>query len=235
MSRLEGADAYLSRLDRLPLPSSTAIEHTVLDIAAAAAVLPTGELVAAAVRSLGGEADDPLIVNMVELVEEELALEPGPLVWLTGDRTAHVATLCDGVVLTHILSESERATSALSLEFDLAAFGRLEELSFEGDAIEPVSEESGQVEWIGPEGWLDRFDVDTVLAVRVDRAGTIDLQPLSEAPPVAPGLVAAVRRAYDEVVKESQLPVTGEELDLRAAGRGPSGVRHPSSAVERPL
>ena len=53
MSRREGRDAYLSRLDRLPLPSPAAIEHTVLDIAAAAAVLPMDELVAAAVRSLG--------------------------------------------------------------------------------------------------------------------------------------------------------------------------------------
>lgn len=227
-------EAYAKRLDRLPLPVAAEIKRALLDVAEASVVLPTEELVAVAVDQLGCERDDSLIVNLVERVEEELADDFGPLVWLVGDRTAHVASLCEGIVLTHVLNEPEREIGVLTVSFDLAGFGRIEELSFEGEPVEPVSVERGHLAWMGPHGWLDRFEVGTALAVRVSADGAIGLSPLTESPAVEPDLVELVRLVYDQVVEEPQLPVSGEDLifGLLAADRATfAAARAPLSTL----
>lgn len=202
-------DTYAARLDRLPLPSPAKIEQALLDLAAASVVVPTGDLVARTAERLGFDRDDPIMARLVEHVEEELTDEFGPLVWLSGDRTAHSATLREGIVLTHVLDESEKAIGALTVSFDLAGFGGVEEPSIDGA---PVSAEPGHLAWRGPDGWLDRFEVGTVLAVRVGPDGAIDLRALPEAPAVEPDLVVAVRQVYEQEVAEPQLPVSGEDL-----------------------
>jgi hypothetical protein len=45
---------------------------------------------------LGSSGDDPLVVRLVEHIEERLADEGGPLVRLPGDRTGHAARLSEG-------------------------------------------------------------------------------------------------------------------------------------------
>lgn len=207
-------DAYRAALGRLPLPGGPDIADALLEIAAAAVVLPSGDLIARATKALGYEGDDRIMVHLVERVEEDLADGFGPLAWVARDRTVHVEALCAGIVLTHVLTEAERSIGMLMVSFDLAGFARVDELTFDGDQIEAVSPASGLVAWAGPDGWLERFDAGRTLAVRVDRDGMLGLQPLPGAPPVDAGLVAAVRRVYDEAVEEPQLPVSGEELIL---------------------
>jgi hypothetical protein len=205
-------DAYKARLERLPHPEPAEIERALLDVAADSVVFRSGDLVNKTAERLGFDHDDPVIVHLIEHIEDELTDEFGPLVWLTGDRTAHAATLRDGIVLTHVLSESEQAIGALAVSFDLAGFGGIEEPSIGGEPVEPVSAEPGHLAWWGPDGWLDRFKAGTVLAVRVGPDGAINLQPLPETPAADPELVAAVRQVYDERVAEPQLPVSGEDL-----------------------
>lgn len=137
---------------------------------------------------------------------------PGPLALVAGNRTAHVEALCEDIVLSHVLNDAERALGALTVSFDLAGFGRVEELSFNGLPVEPVSAEPGHIAWMGPGGWLDQFAIDATLAVRVGADGAIDLEPLAASPSVHAELVAMVRRVYDETVEEPQLPVCGEKL-----------------------
>jgi hypothetical protein len=161
---------------------------------------------------LGFDHDDPIIGRLIEHVEEDLTEEFGPFVWLSGDRTAHASPLREGIVLTHVLNESEKAMGALTVSFDLAGFGGVAEPSIDGAPVEPVSAEPGHLAWWGPDGWLDRFEVGTVLAVRVGPEGAIDLRALPEAPAVDPELVAAVRQVYEQEVAEPQVPVSGEDL-----------------------
>jgi hypothetical protein len=203
---------YAARLDRLPLPGPAEVERVLLDVAAASAVVPTDDLVARTAERLGFDHDDPIMIRLIDRVEEHLTQEFGPFVWLSGDRTAHASALCDGIVLTHVLDESEKVIGALTVSFDLAGFGGVEEPSIDGTPIEAVSAERGQLAWRGPDGWLDRFEVGTVLAVRAGPDGAIDLRALPEAPAVDPDLVAAVRQAYEAAVAEPQTPVSGEEL-----------------------
>ena len=161
---------------------------------------------------LGFDHDDPIVVRLIEHVEEDLTDEFGPLVWLSGDRTAHTSALREGIVLTHVLNESEKAIGALTVSFDLAGFGGVDDPSIDGAPIEPVSAEPGHLAWWGPDGWLDRFEVGAVLAVRVRPDGAINLRALPEAPAVDPELVAAVRQVYEQEVAQPQMPVSGEEL-----------------------
>ena len=206
--------AYASRLDRLPLPDHDDIERALLDVAADAVVLASDQLLARAAERLGFPGDDPVVGHLIEHVEEHLTDEFEPLAWLPDDRTAHVASLCDGIVLTHTLNEAERTVGALVVSFDLAGFGHVEEPRLDGDLLEFVSAEPGHLAWMGPDGWLERFEAGTVLAVRVDQEGTVTLEPLAAEPPVEPALVESLRRAYDETVEEPQLPVSGQDLVL---------------------
>jgi hypothetical protein len=208
-------DTYVARLDRLPLPGAAEVERVLLDVAAASIVVATDELVAGTAERLGFDRDDPIIGGLIELVEEALTDELGPLVRLSGDRTAHTAALREGIVLTHVLSEVEKEVGVLTVSFDLAGFagfGGVEEPSIDGSRVEPMSAEPGHLAWLGPDGWLDRFETGTMLAVRVGPGGAIDLRALPEAPVVDPDLVAAVRQVYEQEVAEPQLPVSGQRL-----------------------
>ena len=204
--------AYKAHLERLPLPAPEEIERALLDVAAASVVLPTDDLVARTAERLGFDHDDPVVVRLIEHVEEQLTDGLGPLVWLPGGRTAHTGALREGIVLTHVLTESEKAIGALTVAFDLAGFGGVGKPSIDGAPVEPVSAERGHLAWWGPDGWLDRFEVATILAVRVGPDGAIDLRPLPEAPAVDPELVTAVRQVYDKAVAEPQVPVSGQDL-----------------------
>lgn len=207
-------EAYAARLARLPLPSAEDTEDVLVDIAAAEGVLATDDLVAHAITRLGWPVGDPLMVDLVERVEEELADEFGPHAWLAGDRTASVAALTNGIVLTHVLNDAEPQIAVLNVSFDLAGFGRLEEVVVDGHHVEAISAEPGHVAWAGPDGWLDRFTPGDVLAVRVAQDGTATIGVLPATPRIDDGLVAALRRVYDTEVAEPGLPVSAEDLIL---------------------
>jgi hypothetical protein len=215
-SQADGSDpeaAYNARLDQLPLPAAAEIESALLDVAEQAVVIDTDTLVAESVEILGHRRDDPLVVQLVEMVEERLA-DDGPLAWLPHDRTAHVPSLTAGIVLTHVLNDAERTIGSLVVSFDLAGFERLDEVTCEGHELEPVSAEPGHLAWTGPDGWLEQFEVGATLAVRADGAGAVVVEVLDEVPPAHPEVVAALREAYDQEVREPGLPVSGEDLIL---------------------
>jgi SEC-C motif len=224
--------AYAAGLERLPLPDPARIEDEVLAIAASSGVMSGEELIALTTERLGWERGDQLVTHLVEHVEEDLADRAGPLAWLPGDRTVHVATLCQGIVLTHVLTPAERGVGALTVSFDLAGFARVDEVTFEGQPLAVVSAEPGHLAWMGPEGWLDRFDAGTVLAVRVDAGGDIRLDPLPASPAVDPDLVAALRRVYDNEVEEPELPVPGEDLVLGLLAEDRAAFGAPQAPLE---
>ncbi len=205
---------YQERLGYLPLPSGQEIEEAMLELASQAVVLPRDELIAGTIEQLGWPSEDPMIVQLIEEVEEELADEYGPLAWLSGDRTVHVEALCGGVVFTHVLSEAEREAGTLEVSFDLAGFIWVDEPSFEGVPLEPVSNEPDHLHWTGPSTWLEPFDVGSTLAVRVSSDVAVEIQVLAEEPPVDEALVGLVREAYEAAVDEPQLPVSGQDLVL---------------------
>jgi hypothetical protein len=224
-------DSYAARLDRLPLPGPDEIERALLDVAADAVVLPTDRLAAGAAERLGYPPDDPVVGHLVEHVEDDLTDEFGPLAWLPSDRTAHVASLCDGIVLTHTLNEAEHTIGTLVLSFDLAGFGHVDEPHVDGDPLELVSAEPGHLAWMGPDGWLERFEVGTILAVRVDGQGAVTLEPLATEPPADPTVVESLRRAYDDAVDEPQLPVSGQELVLGMLAHDRAAFAQPQASL----
>jgi hypothetical protein len=169
-------------------------------------------LVGQVAEQMGGAGDDPLVVRLVKHIEEQLTAEGGPLVRLPGDRTGHAAHLSEGIVLTHVLDDAERDSGVLGVSFDLAAFGRASQPTFDGEPLMWISHEPGQLAWRGPRGWLDRFRPGTVGAVRVGGDSAVDVEALPAIPPVDLRLVAALREVYDAAVGEPQLPVSGEEL-----------------------
>jgi SEC-C motif-containing protein len=186
------ADArYVGWLAELPLPGSDAAAEALQELASAAKVLPTDELIATTAEKLGYSRGNQPVVRYVERIEEALAglTDEGPLAWLPGGRTAHVAALTDAITLTHRLGEDERRSGALAVSFDLAGFARIDapvhdgvELTVHRDGSPvsggsgapadaavalPSTTSSGEVVWVGPPGWLDRFAPDTVLAVHL--------------------------------------------------------------------
>ncbi|MGI8575835.1 MAG: SEC-C metal-binding domain-containing protein [Egibacteraceae bacterium] len=206
-------DAYVARLGQLPLPEPGEVERAVLDVAAEHVVIGHDELTASVAQRLGDHADGA-VAALIERIEQNLADEWGPLGWLAGDRTVHIGQLCAGIVLTHVLTESEREIGLLHVSVDLAGFNRIESLTIDGAHVEPISLEHGHVAWAGPDGWLDGFAVGTAIAVRVDDDGAIDLRTLPSAPDPDPRLVTAVGQACDEVTAEPGLPASCEDLVL---------------------
>lgn len=207
-------DAYVARLDDLPLPLPEDIERTLLDIASTQVVIPGDELIARTIRQLGRDPDDEVVGSLIERVEERLSDDDGPLAWLPDDRTVHVARLIEGIVLTHVLSDAEREIGALTVSVDLAGFTRLEDPVVNSTPVESFSVERGHAAWAGPDGWLDGFDAGAGLAVRAGPDREIVIDELPAVPAIDDDLVAAVRAAYDEAVAEPELPVSCEELVL---------------------
>ncbi|HVW33962.1 MAG TPA: SEC-C domain-containing protein, partial [Acidimicrobiia bacterium] len=140
--------------------------------------------------------------------------EAGPLAWLSGDRTVHVGDLTDGCVFTHRLTDAERTSGQLDVGFDLAGFARHGQLALpEGEPLEVMIDDGGRLGWRGPAGWLERFEADTVVAVRVSGTGVVTLEPVvTELDP--DDLPARLRAVYDAEVAEPWLPVPAEDLVL---------------------
>jgi hypothetical protein len=116
-------------------------------------VIDTDELVAQVRGSFDGGEDYPVLAQLVEgALDGVLADQEGPLVVLPADDIGHADRLRDGIVLTSVLSESERAIGALTVSFDLAGFGRVPEPTFDGEPLEPVAAEPGHLAWMRDEG-----------------------------------------------------------------------------------
>lgn len=199
------------------------------------------ELVRAEPGILAGDLDDQLderfadqaakaglsSEELVDDVLDQLCDDDGALTWLPGDRSVHVGDLTDGIVLTHRLTDVEQRVGTLNAGFDLSGFGRRDDLRLPGGGeIVAFSVEPHHLGWRGPDGWLDEFAPDDLLAVRVDDLGTVTLDVIDE-PLVEPRLVDRVRAAYDAEVEDYELPVRAERLVLALQFDDPSTFASP--------
>lgn len=152
-----------------------------VDRLAAAGALGVGDLARAVGEHLG-EPVEPADV-------EELLFEIPRVMRLRDHRWVHLAALMDGMVLTHRLTAVERDLGALLVDpdlypfvwvpgdFDLAAGGRVGIRFRRGHPMD-VHEAL-----VGPEGWLDGFAVDDLLAVRLRghlRGQTVSVEGIAE-------------------------------------------------------
>lgn len=204
---------FAARLDRLPIPSPEEVDDALVDVAADLAVVHQDDLVGQTVARFGSWAGDPLFGHLAEdAVEQLLEHDTSPLVVVPGDRVGHAERLRAGVVLTHVLSDAELELGVLVVSFDLAAFTRIPEPTFDGEPVDYVSGEPGHLVWRGRKGWLEPFSAGTTLAVRADADGEIRIDALPAAPTVEPELVATLSATYEQALGDSELPVTAEEL-----------------------
>jgi hypothetical protein len=216
--------AYVAALRRLPVPDPGDLATAVQDAVLACQGIDSDELVRLVLAERGREPDDVLTEELIDHLLDGLVEDDGPLALLAGDRMVHVGDLTAGVVMTHRLSDTEAKLGTIVGTFDLAAFWRRDDLTLpDGTPIDIYEEESGDLGWGGPEGWLGAFGPGDLLAVRVSDAGVVSISaiPTGDEPETDQGLVARLRAAYDRAVEEPWLPVEAEDLvlDLLLEGR----------------
>jgi hypothetical protein len=203
---------YLALLDTLPVPDESEIAAAVVRAVRSSPGLIGAEALADAAVGVLGCADNVMTRSLVAYVIEDL-LDEEVLAYLPSDQLVHVGDLCEGIVLTRRLTTVERELGVLDASFDLAPLAPVDvELHLpDGRVIEEQSSADGQVGWHGPAGWLESFVGGTLLSVRVDGDGTVEVLPAGEVV-ARPGLVARARAAYDTALAGAGLPV--EALDL---------------------
>lgn len=167
---------------------------------------------------------------------------------------AHVPSVVDGIVLTHVLAPDERRRSMLDIGLDLAVLHRYRlryslasggevriirsyptpELTRSAAAIGiPTDDEaSSDGSLVGPEGWLDSFDAGDLLALRLSgrtlTATHVDPSQLpagDHSPFVAALDVVAQRRLDDEYDDYVLFDGQPEHLVLDALVDDPSLLR----------
>ncbi|MHB8328777.1 MAG: SEC-C domain-containing protein, partial [Acidimicrobiales bacterium] len=129
------------------------------------------------------------------------------------DLVVHVPTLLDGVVLTHRLTDPERARGWIEAGADLAVLCHYSNglRLAEGGEVELRMLFDGEEVLVGPEGWLEHFEPGTLLGFGVE-GDTLSLQSVPEPGAPESHLVDAARAAYDREVDEPWLPVGADEI-----------------------
>lgn len=169
-----------------------------------------GELEARVAARFGLAPDD----DLVQQAADEVLDDPeSDCAFLAPDVVVHIPLLMAGAVLTHRLTDEERAGGFLVVDTDLAGFAGVAEPAVEDGPLD-VEEDDGHLVWVGPEDWFDDVPAGTLLAVRVAADGTVTLDPLDAEPPVPPGLLERLRDRYDAELAEPGLPVPAELLVL---------------------
>ena len=234
--------AYVAALARLPLPDVEAVEDSMVELVVAEPGIGLDELVERALEAVGAERD-ALLAAFGHRVADALILH-GTFTLFHPDRVVHPATLADGVVLTHRLTEAERTAGFLDVSFDLPLVAGEELLVLDdGTPVLVASGDRGDWRLVGPGGWLDGFAAGDLLALRVElpaddgpddhdhdhdpedhdgRDHGHDRAPAGLSVAVAPepddaatgALVAGARAVYDAEVAEPWLPVSCSELML---------------------
>lgn len=215
-----------------PLPADAQhMQQAVRDAARDAVVLDSDDLVALAADRLGLDATDPGARRLLERIEDDLCVEFGPLVWLSGDRTASVEAVARDIVLTHLLRAEEHATDRLSVGLDLAAFAWELAPTHDGQDLEVLVDDEEGIVWEGPAGWLHAWEPTTILAVRLDANGRVSIDPLPAPPPVSQSLVDAILAAYDDELDETRLPVAAAELLTSVCVADPDAFTSPEAPL----
>lgn len=227
-SMLAGIDAsdpaiYVTALDALPYPSPEEIEALLLDLVATTPNIDATELFRLTAEGLGRDVAEPAIEKAIDRVFDELVSDPfGPIDFGFDDGVAHIGSVTAGIVLTHRLTDIERETHSIDITFDLAGFLRRVGLHLtDGRPIKVVPATPYTRRWVGPDGWLDDYPPEALLAVRVDADGVVQISGPLDEPPTDEALPTALRVAYDDLVAEPWLPVSGEDLIIGMLLRDP--------------
>ncbi len=156
----------------------------------------------------------------------------GPSPRLAADHTVHVADLTAGIVLTHVVTDDERAAGSLDASFDLAGFHRSDDLTLAtGEPIEVDWATPQPPGWTGPDGWLDAYPAGAVLAIEVTPDSVVHITELGAVPATDGVLDERLRVVYDRAVDEPWLPVSGEELVLALVLEDPASFREPGAPL----
>lgn len=231
---------FHERLARLPLPSPGLVEDTMMAIAEERQVLSSDDLLAETIRRLGGDDNDEVLRHLVELSEDELNEPFGPMLWLAGNRTAHLGALAAGIVLTHEVTESDRASGLLELSFDLGGFVDLVDPILAGardDEDLTLFVRTDGRRWMaieGPDGWLDDYPVGSTIAVTVDPDDEeVSIKALAAAPDVDGAVVDLLRSVYDHEVDEPDLPVDATTLIAGMLAENRTVFAQPQASLSR--
>lgn len=210
----------VSALDALPLPSTGDVATALIATARAQPGIDVDSHIAATIAALRSDANARIMEPLVDRVLDHLI--DGPLHWLSDDQTVVFHDTVAQRTFTHRFNEAERELGVLTVSFDLAAFGRFDTVRLaDGTELDQFSVDSRHLAWKGPEGWLDDFTADDLLAVNatfeppngdepIDAVVTIEV--VGDAPAMSDELPIAVRAAYDREQHEHGLPVTAERL-----------------------
>lgn len=131
-------------------------------------------------------------------------------------------------VATFRLGSEEKATGVLRPAIDLAPVGFRREVRWQGEPVRVAAEGVVEATWTGPSGWLDGFEVGTVVAVRVAEDGELSLTEVDE-PGLDDDLVAEVDRAFTAL--DTGMVVVGIDLAVEMAVADPTTFEQP----HRPL
>lgn len=209
-------------LDALPLPSVDDVSRAVLAVARAEPAIGIEDHRERTIAALGSSSSRRVLEPLVTRVIDHLIR--GPLHWLPHDLTiAYHDTIAERT-FTHRFTDVERELGVLNVTFDLAAYGRFDQVRLaDGTELDQFSFEHGHLAWRGPDGWLDGFQPGDLLAVTAafdPPAGdepveaTITIDVLTDAPPVTGALADAVRAAYDDEQHEHGMPVAADDLTI---------------------
>jgi hypothetical protein len=135
-----------------------------------------------------------------EQVERELRVRGD--VHETADGWVSLLAVADGAVLTHVLSAEEQQAGMLAADGDLDLWARLadEGLPLAGGGMVRTRwaagpymlPEGSRTALVGPDGWLDAFEDETILLLRL-RDGALELGELVELQAGGEELVARVK------------------------------------------
>lgn len=226
------ASEYAAALDRLPLPSVAEMADALIEIARERQPIEADDLDRLAAERLGLDLDDEVEEELLDGVCDRL-VDEGVLEYLAADLMVHVASLTEGIVLTHRLNDAEISVGVMSAVFDLAGFDHFADLRLtDGRVVEPFSVQGGHLAWHGPEGWLSGLVAGDVVAVGIDPEGVVSLERLHDPPPLDEDLVSLVRSVYDDEVAEADLPVSGRQLVLGMLARDRNVLARPRAPLE---
>lgn len=224
-------DAYVTKLAQLPLPDADDIEAALRRIVRDEPGVDLDAAIAATVAELGwGDHGSGLVEELVDRVVDHLLDVGGSIALLARDRLVDLESLLGGKVLTHRLSDAEVSTGTLDGRFDLWVHRSHDDPHLpDGTELHVIDDGRGHLAWHSPT-WLDGYREGSLIAVRVDADGTVQLTALDDEPPVDPDVVSTLRRAYEDDA-EAGLPVSAEELLATALLEDPTLFDEPCAPL----
>lgn len=200
------AEEYLAALANLPLPTVPQIEQIYIELARERQPIPVIDLEFEVAARFRREPGDPIMRRLLDEVADQL-VDENILDYLMEDRVIHPASLTTGITLTHRLTAGEIEAEVLILEGDLTPFACHMELRIEDGPLICSGEAGETAFWNMPQGWMEAFSEDQLLAASIIGDATARIEPLTAPPEASPSLVARILRIYQQQIAEDDMPV----------------------------